>query len=350
MPEETVVAAATEGGEGTSQTPQSIFDKVRSYLEPVEPETQASPEATPVAPTEVEPEQTSPAPAEQPKVALSQDDDDDSGPESAEDARKKIERIRKLKDQKKALRDERDQAKEELANLRSEVGELRKKVEQPKDIGLADETDPEVLGRKLSDAQVAHGWVEERLDSLDSDEDAALIGAELEKQGFPPPSGGWDRKAVRQQLVTLKGHARKVIQAAPERLSFLRTEEQAIAKVAELFPEMGDEGSGLHQEMQNILAARPWLKKAPDWAMMAAISALGLQTLKARFAKQGAVAAPPAKPTTPKGVPQAPRLPGAPKPVASPATGVEQLRAKAVGRGASPADRQAYVRQLLGDK
>jgi len=349
MPEETVVATATEGGEGTSQTPQSIFDKVRSYLEPVEP--QAVPQAVEPSPKVEEPAQTSPAPEPKPEVALSQDDDDDSGLETAEDARKKIERIRKLKDQKKALRAERDQANTEIADLRSEIGELRKKVEQPKDIGLAEETDPEVLSRKLSDAQVAHGWVEERLDSLDTDEDAALIGAELERQGFPTPREGWDRKAVRQQLVTLKGHAKKVIQAAPERLSFLQTEERAIAKVAELFPEMSDEGNEFHQEMQNILTARPWLKKAPDWAMMAAVSALGLQTLKARFNKTAVVAlVAAAKPATPKGVPQAPRLPGAPKPVAAPATGVEQLRAKAVGRGASPADRQAYVRQLLGDK
>lgn len=340
MPEQTEPTAPAAEGSGEPSNP-TRQEQIRAWLEPTV--------AEPPPPVEAkEPEQPSPAPEPEPKTEADLSQADESEEPEADKLPKAIAKIRRLKDEKKTLKASLQDKDSELAELKSRLSELERKSAPEVRVDLSQETDVAVLEKRLQEATALYTWAEDTLDKVDVDDDPARIGAELEAEGLPRPQDGWTTKAIREQLVKLRKHARTVREQAPQRIEWLKTEDAMLARAMELAPELADSDSPLAQEVKRIVEAKPWMKQLPDWSLMATAGALGLQVLNER-AKPKSKAEPKAEEPKARPVPAAPRLPGAPKAAASPTVDkLAELRKAAQAPGASPEARRAYIRATLG--
>jgi len=269
-----------------------------------------------------------------------------------------INRLRRLKDQKRELKCKLTESQAEIESLRGEIDKLKAQVQQPQGLPgpgtrttaeklLAGVSGPEDLVKYRDSAQATAERAADLL--LEVNEDPEGVAKILEAAGSKPPEDGWSPKALREELRALRDAAQDVLREVPKRHQWITTETAALQTVAKLAPEMADDASAFHGDVQDILEARPWLRDHADWPLMAVAGAIGLAELRRRATSAGAPAKPkaavPAKP-----LPKPPRVPGAPRATVQESDGDEQfrqLKANALARGSTAEDREAWIAAQL---
>lgn len=341
---------APVAAEGSTQTPEPVpqnqpAEKPTSRAEQIAEWLKAPRQVTP-APAEAKVEDVAiPAAAPEPEAQ-----EDLSQPSTTDlaamppDLGKAVRRIRLLKEERKELKAGLTEAEARIRALEAETESLRKQT-QPTTPASFDAV--EDLGELEKAAKISGDvfrWADKRLDRVVTEDEAAKVGAELEAEGLPVPEEGWTVQNVRKPLLDLKESGLRKFQAAQQRTEWLKTEEVTTQQAAELVPELTDEKNPLAEKVREVVASRPWLRRLPDWPLLATVAALGLQELERR--KQPASAKPAATPSAPP--PKAPVVPGAPRRATpEPTNRLEELRKKANAKGASPEDRRAWIKESL---
>lgn len=343
-----IMPTAPVAEEGSTTTPEPVQADPTPAEQPVSRQEQIAqwlkgPKGA-VAPKTPEEEPAKPAASPEPEVPkdLSQSDDAEQPALPAGDLGKAVRRIRLLKEERKELKSGLASAEDRIRALEAETEKLRTKTQPAPAVSFDDVEDTETLAKEASTSQAVYAWADARLDRVVTQEDAEEVGLEMEAQGFERPEDGWTVKAVRDPLLKLKTTGSSKWKAAQARVEWLKTEEASLNQIAQLLPELGEEKSDLSDRVNQVVQARPWLKRLPDWPTLAAVAALGLQELDRR---QKPRAVPQAAPVA---VPVAPRVPGAPaRATPAPADKLEQLRKRANRPGATREDRIALIKETL---
>lgn len=192
----------------------------------------------------------------------------------------------------------RREAEERVDGLEAEVKNLREQLDSREDMPELENipsanpysnlTTTRTVQKEIDRAEEIVEWCEDNPD-----------GAIVEKKG------GEDVDYTAEDIRNIKKNARKALRKhLPERLEYLKEEEQVNTQVDQVFPYWKDRSSVGYQEAMEILKNRPEIKTNPTWKADVSIYQLGLQAYREM------VSSPKANSTKPKA--KAPAQPAAP--------------------------------------